>query len=233
MLTRDPEARPSAEELLDHPWLREEGQEDRDHLLDDTLVQRLQRFGTYGRLKRAALRAMAPFIAEDDQIVAHLRGMFASLDRDKKGTVSYEDLVEALQQGKYDLADVEVRQLVQQFDLNQDGQVDYNEWLTALVDWKDVQNSEEWSQWVMKVFKAFDHNGSGRITAEELEDMLCGGMECVPDTVGAAMREADMNEDGGISFDEFAKLLHMSKMDKLELFDSRRHRTSGGGFAQR
>jgi calcium-dependent protein kinase len=79
MLQRDPEKRPTAVQLLHHPWLtrldggsgssssgggssssrgsegvdRGEGAGlEEEAPLNDTLVQRLQRYGTYGRLKQ-------------------------------------------------------------------------------------------------------------------------------------------------------------------------------------
>ena len=47
-LQRDEKARPTAEQLLEHPWLQDEV-EVSDAPFDDTIVQRLQRFGLYGR----------------------------------------------------------------------------------------------------------------------------------------------------------------------------------------
>jgi hypothetical protein len=41
--------------------------------LSDTLVQRLQRFGTYGQLKKVALRAVATRVAADTDVVQQLR----------------------------------------------------------------------------------------------------------------------------------------------------------------
>lgn len=47
-LQRDEKLRPSAEQLLAHPWLQDE-LEVSDVPFSDTIVQRLQRFGLYGR----------------------------------------------------------------------------------------------------------------------------------------------------------------------------------------
>jgi hypothetical protein len=76
MLRRDPATRPTAVELLHHPWLRQldargggglgangssvdgagsVGSSMEEAPLSDTLVQRLQRYGTYGRLKQVCV----------------------------------------------------------------------------------------------------------------------------------------------------------------------------------
>ena len=53
------------------------------------------------------------------------------------------------------------------------------------------------------------------------------GLQCilqVPDTVEAAIREADvLDQDGNISLAEFEALMHSADTDVLELFDTRHH----------
>ena len=46
----------------------------------------------------------------------------------------------------------------------------------------------------------------------------------VPDTVEAAIREADvLDQDGNISLEEFEALMHSADTDVLDLFDTRHH----------
>lgn len=66
LLNRKAHRRPTAEEALQHRWLQPDalrsisgGGSGADVPLSNTIVQRLQRFGTFGRLKRAALRTVA------------------------------------------------------------------------------------------------------------------------------------------------------------------------------
>ena len=37
-----------------------------------------------------------------------------------------------------------------------------------------IQESEEWDHWIKDAFAAFDHDGSGRLSTEALNEMLCG-----------------------------------------------------------
>ena len=54
----------------------------------------------------------------------------------------------------------------------------YDNWVAALVDWREVEHSQEWHDWVQKAFEAFDADGSGSIGIQDLQDMLCQGGIC-------------------------------------------------------
>ena len=60
--------------------------------LSSTIVQRLQRFGTYGRLKQVALRTIAQRIGADHELVMGPRELFQSLDVDADGVVSVGEM---------------------------------------------------------------------------------------------------------------------------------------------
>ncbi|KIZ00641.1 hypothetical protein MNEG_7321 [Monoraphidium neglectum] len=255
MLQRDPEKRPTAVQLLHHPWLtrldggsgssssgggssssrgsegvdRGEGAGlEEEAPLNDTLVQRLQRYGTYGRLKQVALREVAALMLQDGAVLQGLAEAFRKLDTQGTGRVPFQLAVEELRNGDWDLSDSEVRTLLQQFDLDRDGLIDLAEWTAALMDWGAVEQREEWEAWVHKVFDLFDRDHSSRISTEELAQVLCGdGSDeelCIPDAVPAALRRVDVDGDGYVDFAEFLQMLHTSDADSLDLFPSRRLR---------
>jgi Ca2+-binding EF-hand superfamily protein len=65
----------------------------------------------------------------------------------------------------------------------------YEEWLAAMLEWRSLQESDEWDAWVEQGFKAFDVDGSGTIGVQALQGMLCKGGVCLmPDVVAAALR---------------------------------------------
>ncbi|MEW5296994.1 MAG: hypothetical protein WDW36_000234 [Sanguina aurantia] len=215
--------------------------------LGDSIVQRLQRYGTYGRLKQLALRAVVSFMATDHQQLLQLREAFSGLDLGSTGRVAYTEVVALLRSGRFDLSPTEATQLLATFSIDEGGAVDYYEWVAALMDWREVQESKEWEAWVTRVFDLFDRDHEGVLSRQELEAVLCGEEECpITDTVSAALREADSR--GGAAptsrgcagvtrwrvqdaagravshatSEEFAKLLQTSAGDRLEWYDDRR-----------
>ncbi|XP_044504708.1 probable calcium-binding protein CML23 [Mangifera indica] len=57
---------------------------------------------------------------------------------------------------------------------------------------------------VRKVFNKFDKNGDGRISSDELKDILHAlGSKTSPEEVRRVMQEIDKDGDGYIDFDEF------------------------------
>jgi len=243
LLSRDPAERPTAEEALGHRWFKEqlaEVIEDSNNssttnnsdnnnnesllLFDATVVQRLQRFGTYGRLKQAALKRIAQlaqvkgtYRLPDNE----MQRVFFELDSNGKGSVCHEELRSALFDERFDLSDDEAEQLLSQVD-NASGEVDYQSWMAALGDWGALRGSPEWESLLKDVFDSLDVRGKGVIGGLELEGLLCGPDGCeFPDDVGAALREADVDHDGGISYGDFRQFMDAQRLEKLELFENR------------
>eukprot|EP00775_Hariotina_reticulata_P009371 gene9371-9534_t len=180
-----------------------------------------------------ALRQVAKVMAADPACLQGLAEAFSALDTENSGRIPYSQVVALLKSGKWDLSEVEVRMLVSQFDIDHDGNVDYYEWVAALMDWGKAQGSSEWESWLKQVFDQFDLDGSGKISSKELKAVLgCGHASelegddgvLIEDAVPSVLRQADTNGDGQLSFEEFAALLQTDAADRLELFASRRRR---------
>lgn len=61
---------------------------------------------------------------------------------------------------------------------------------------------------LLQCFQAFDKNGDNRISQQELaEVMISLGERLSPHDLQAMMKEADINRDGYIDFEEFKQLL--------------------------
>lgn len=220
LLVRDVLERPTAQEALAHPWLASDSGNNGSPV-SDSLVQRLQRFGTYGKLKQVALRQVASFVAEETDLVEDLQEAFTGMDLFGTGRLGRSDIVALLSSKKFVLSKKEIRQMMAQMEVDKNGDIDYIEWLTVMADWGKIQDCPKWDDWVARAFKSFDTCDKGWLDGEELTEMLCGEFCEIEDTVPAALREADIDGDGGLSLAEFAALMETDKHDKLEIFGAR------------
>ncbi|CAD7699180.1 unnamed protein product [Ostreobium quekettii] len=232
LLVRNPEKRPSAYEALKHPWVREGGTATALPL-QGSVVQRLQRFATYGDLKQLVLKRISELCHESSTISEQLHDLFIQLDADRSGGLSHEELSKGLRAQGYNLSDEEVTQLMAEVDVDGNGCVDFNEFMATLIDWNEVQmNPEEWAHYLDRIFREMDSDGNGFISLDEIAEYLPPSLPvCTEDgelgddrmTIAKRMlREADRNEDGLISREEFTELMVKTMApDCLEQYDSR------------
>ncbi|EPS67490.1 calcium-dependent protein kinase, partial [Genlisea aurea] len=94
LLIKDPRARLTAAQALSHPWVREGG-EASDIPLDISVLSNMRQFVRYNRFKQFALRALASTLDEDE--LADLRDQFDAIDVDKNGSISLEEMRQALE----------------------------------------------------------------------------------------------------------------------------------------
>jgi len=248
MLHRDPTRRISANEALKHPWLAEK--EAASALpLRSSVVQRLQRFATYGKLKQLVLRIIADDLHEDTiatmtgdvmvdagategsvVLLQTLSGLFDELDVDASGSVSMDELVLGLERLGYDVESEELEQLMDKVDSNKDGSLQLPEFVAGMIDWPALQEDARWNVWVDRAFDRLDRNGDGYIALDSLEELMGGTMDPLFSSeeseraveARTMLREADTNGDGKISREEFTDLLTSGpNPDILSHYDAR------------
>ncbi|GAX73995.1 hypothetical protein CEUSTIGMA_g1445.t1 [Chlamydomonas eustigma] len=246
LLQRDPANRPSAQDCLQHPWVVDDTNA-ADLPLEGSVVQRLQRFSTYGLLKQMVLKMIVddmaaggdaaaalksqPSVGVPADVVEGLQSLFNELDVDRSGSITMSELSQGLRKQGYSLTDNEIEQLMRKVDANHDGDVSINEFMTTLLDWNLIQESQGWKSFVDRAFDNLDKDGNGFINLEELVQLLPTVMTDTGRPVSAEerlatakqmLREADTNGDGKISRDEFLELLKEHQTpDSLSFYDDR------------
>jgi calcium-dependent protein kinase len=243
MMERDPEKRITARAALLHPWLQQTSLEaDRAQPIGGQVVARLQRFSTYGLLKRSVLRLLGDqlrestgetgILAKEKELTGEFLELFQLLDTSGDDLVEPEELEEGLKRVGYDITYDECRQILDQLDTTNDGAIDVNEFLAALVDWEALEkSSEEYPNWVRQAFEMLDKDGSGTIDAEEVAELVFMNEDEgiltaeAKKVVAACIQEADTDGDGLIDFEEFVSLLQMDPTDQLDAYEWRVART--------
>lgn len=94
--------------------------------------------------------------------------------------------------------------------------------MAAMAESKDSHLTEEQVEEFKKAFLLFDKDGNGRITADELIDVMTSlGQKPSENEVDAMIRKADQDGDGSIDFMEFLDVM-ASKMGENSFEDDLR-----------
>ncbi|KFK35914.1 hypothetical protein AALP_AA4G052700 [Arabis alpina] len=211
MLTLDPKRRISAAEALQHPWLREGG-EASDKPIDSAVLSRMKQFRAMNKLKKLALKVIAENI--DTEEIQGLKAMFANIDTDNSGTITYEELKEGLAKLGSKLTETEVKQLMDAADVDGNGSIDYIEFITATMHRHRLESNEN----LDKAFQHFDKDGSGYITIDELEAALKEYGMGDDTTIKEILSDVDADNDGRINYEEFCAMMRSGNPQQPRLF---------------
>ncbi|CAN4104737.1 unnamed protein product [Withania somnifera] len=200
MLNSDPSQRLTALQVLNHPWIKEDG-EAPDVPLDNAVLNKLKNFRAMNKFKKVALRVIAGCLSEEE--IIGLKQMFRGIDTDNSGTITLEELKLGLAKQGNKLSDYEIKQLMESADADGNGTIDYEEFITATMHMNRMDREDH----LYKAFQYFDKDSSGYITMEELEQALREfGMNDAKD-IKEIISEVDSDHDGRINYDEFVAMM--------------------------
>ncbi|OIW17695.1 hypothetical protein TanjilG_29045 [Lupinus angustifolius] len=201
MLEPDPKKRLTAQQVLEHSWLQN-AKKASNVPLGDIVRTRLKQFSVMNRFKKRALRVIAEHLSVEE--VEIIKDMFTLMDTDKDGKVTYEELKAGLRKVGSQLAEPEMKMLMEVADVDGNGVLDYGEFVAVTIHLQRMENDEH----IHKAFKYFDKDGSGYIELCELEEALADESgETETDILNDIMREVDTDKDGRISYDEFVAMM--------------------------
>mmetsp|Transcript_3923 Transcript_3923/g.10908 ORF Transcript_3923/g.10908 Transcript_3923/m.10908 type:complete len:507 (+) Transcript_3923:86-1606(+) len=209
LLKMNPRDRYTAEQTLNHEWIKNKAPKAANVELQQNFVDNLRGFRSQNKLKKAALHIIAGQLNED-QIKA-LRETFTALDSNGDGLLTPAEMKHGLEKAGLKEIPPDLQQIMEDVDADGSGVIDYTEFLAATLD-KRAYLAEDvcWS-----AFSLFDKNGDGKISQEELKSVLendevkeaAGGEKAILDL----MKEIDGNGDGVIDFDEFMQMMRGQK----------------------
>ncbi|KAJ7537583.1 hypothetical protein O6H91_11G012500 [Diphasiastrum complanatum] len=200
MLDPDPKSRLTAEQVLDHPWLQNSKKASNVPL--DTAWTRLKQFSAVNKLKKKVLRIIAEQLSGEEN--EGMKDMFDMIDGDKSGFLTFEKLKAGLPKISPQVTESEVKLMLEAADINNNGFLDYSEFVTLMINIHRADNDEH----LRKAFNNFDTVGSGYLGLDELKRALSD--EVGPndlDTINNILHELDMDKDGRLSYEEFASMM--------------------------
>ncbi|KAL3824044.1 hypothetical protein ACJIZ3_020073 [Penstemon smallii] len=146
-----------------------------------------------------------------------LRDIFNRFDMDRDGSLTQLELAALLRSLGLKPSGDQIHTMLANMDANGNGSIEFDELVETIL--PDINEEILINQdQLMEVFRSFDRDGNGYITAAELAGQMAKmGHPLTYRELSEMMREADVNGDGVISFNEFAHILGKSAVDYLGL----------------
>merc|ERR1719265_1855112 len=166
LLKMNPRDRFTAQQSLEHEWIKNKAPKAAGVALESSLVDNLRGFRSQNKLKKAALHVIATQLGEG-QIKA-LRDTFMALDENGDGLLTVNEMKQGLANAGLKEIPPDLQQIMEEVDSDGSGVIDYTEFLAATLD-KKVYMAEDvcW-----QAFRIFDRNGDGKICKKEIGAVL-------------------------------------------------------------
>jgi len=178
--------------------------------INPLIVENFKAFRTQAVMKQLAITVIAYQLSEKE--IQDLHKIFVALDTDGDGVLSSQELRDGFMRMRLNLPP-NFDQLVREIDTNQSGKIDYTEFLAAGIS----QQYYDKESACRAAFRVFDLDGDGKITKEELKQVL--GTHFADNfnnrSIDDIIKEADSNNDGCVDFDEFLAMMRASNSRRV------------------
>merc|ERR1712048_1157190 len=147
--------------------------------------------------------AMADQLTEEQ--IAEFKEAFSLFDNDGDGTITTKELGTVMRSLGQNPTEAELQDMINEVDADGNGTIDFPEFLSLMArKMKDTDTEEE----LIEAFKVFDRDGNGFISAAELRHVMTNlGEKLTDEEVDEMIREADVDGDGQVNYDEFVKMM--------------------------
>eukprot|EP00747_Dinoflagellata_sp_TGD_P180329 gnl/TRDRNA2_/TRDRNA2_32606_c0_seq1.p1 gnl/TRDRNA2_/TRDRNA2_32606_c0~~gnl/TRDRNA2_/TRDRNA2_32606_c0_seq1.p1 ORF type:complete len:579 (-),score=140.82 gnl/TRDRNA2_/TRDRNA2_32606_c0_seq1:180-1916(-) len=201
MLTVDSTKRIEARQCSMHSWLEFRQPVESEKDLGKKQYKQMKKFAKANKLKKMALHAIAQRLSDDD--IAKLQAQFKTLDANRDGCISLQELQDGLEKAGLSRKLAEkLSDTRDAMDVNNDRSIHITEFLAATLEKKHLMEEEV----CWHAFHMFDRDGNGAISKNELALVLHNSdFEAFfsTDTVAQVLADTDKDQDGTISFEEF------------------------------
>ena len=182
----------SADKVLKHPWLNNLFPNVK-HQIPKSIIDDLKNYKNINNFKRFILTCLATRLRDQD--IKNLKNIFIEMDINKDGTLSLEEFKIAL---KKIVKENEIKEIFSEVDTNNSNKIEYNEFITALIDKKEYLKEEK----LFEIFQTLDKDQDGKINKDEIKTVL-KGEDFDENELNEFIKKFDLNGDGQINYYEF------------------------------
>lgn len=150
----------------------------------------------------------------DDEQLGELREIFRSFDRNNDGSLTQLELGSLLRSLGLTPSPDQLDSLIQKADTNSNGLVEFSEFVALVAPELLPAKSPYTDDQLKQLFKMFDRDGNGYITAAELAHSMAKlGHALTAEELTGMIKEADTDGDGRINFQEFSRAITSAAFD--------------------
>ncbi|OII71297.1 calcium calmodulin dependent protein kinase [Cryptosporidium ubiquitum] len=212
MLQYDSQRRISAQQALEHPWIKEMCSKKESGIELPSLanaIENMRRFQNSQKLAQAALLYMASKLTSQEE-TKELTDIFRHIDKNGDGQLDRQELIDGYSKlsgeevAIFNLPHIEneVDAIIGAADFDRNGYIDYSEFVTIAMDRKSLLSKDK----LESAFQKFDQDGNGKISIDELASIF--GLERLESKTWKEMISGiDSNNDGDVDFEEFCKMI--------------------------
>merc|ERR1739848_979576 len=137
--------------------------------------------------------------------IQEFKEAFALFDKDGDGTITTKELGTVMRSLGQNPTEAELHDMINEVDADGNGTIDFAEFLSLMSrKVKDADSEEE----LMDAFKVFDKDGNGSLSSAALRHVMTNlGEKLTDEEVEEMIREADVDGDGQVNYDEFVKMM--------------------------
>ncbi|XP_014224657.1 calmodulin-A-like isoform X2 [Trichogramma pretiosum] len=140
----------------------------------------------------------------EDQ-VAEFKEAFMLFDKDEDGTITMAELGVVMRSLGQRPSENELRDMVNEVDQDGNGTIEFNEFLQMMS--KKMKGAEGEDE-LREAFRVFDKNNDGLISSVELRHVMTNlGEKLSEEEVDDMIKEADLDGDGMVNYEEFVTIL--------------------------
>ena len=138
-----------------------------------------------------------------EEKITEYKEAFDMFDKNKKGTISANDITKIMKNFGYPISRKEVEGMVAEMDTSGSGELDFEEFVTLMQKQTQIIDESHEDQ-VLKAFKSFDKDHDGKITNNEFRYILTQmGNKFSEEELDHLFKECNLDLNGTLVYQDF------------------------------
>eukprot|EP00092_Neocalanus_flemingeri_P009563 GFUD01010292.1.p1 GENE.GFUD01010292.1~~GFUD01010292.1.p1 ORF type:complete len:147 (+),score=53.06 GFUD01010292.1:58-498(+) len=138
----------------------------------------------------------------NEEQIADFREAFMLFDKKVEGIITIKELGAVMRSLGQNPTEAELQDMINEVDIDENGTIKFAEFLTMMA--RKIKNTN----WFLETFRVLDEDEDGFISAAELRLVMTNlGGKLTDEEVDDMIREADINKDGQVDYEEFVNLM--------------------------